>query len=458
MTASEYRGDPAAGRRRRPRRDPGRDAGAARLCRPVCRLDRCVVRRRSSAKRWQAKLGLGPSSALRHRRRHGLGRVQRLSDRLSRLLADHRHARRACRRARPVAADHQGLHRSSASATCSPSSATAAVLSIPVPVLDLAAVIFIIGAHIWYQTPCGRHMAAIGGAREAARALGIKAQAHPVLALCRLGLRLGGGRPDRHLGARRRLGVARPGNGARRADRHPARRGRVHRRARLAVRRSVRHVLFIGALSNGLIQINVSPYFQQVAVGIALVWPPGSTFCTSGWTASASTRKHARRARRETSDTVEQIRRSRGVNAAPPVLELAWHQQVLWAGAGAHAASAWRFARARWSALVGDNGAGKVTLISIVSGLAQPDRRHRSWSTASSKTFADRHRGARRRDRDRVPGAGAGADARHRRERLSRARTAARRPAGRWLAGSTRARCGARWRPASSGLGSTCRR
>ena len=28
--------------------------------------------------------------------------------------------------------------------------------------------------------------------------------------------------------------------------------------------------VFIGALSNGLIQINVSPYFQQVAVGIAL--------------------------------------------------------------------------------------------------------------------------------------------------------------------------------------------
>jgi len=34
-------------------------------------------------------------------------------------------------------------------------------------------------------------------------------------------------------------------------------------------------VLFIGALTNGLIQINVSPYFQQLAVGIALVFAAG---------------------------------------------------------------------------------------------------------------------------------------------------------------------------------------
>ena len=34
-------------------------------------------------------------------------------------------------------------------------------------------------------------------------------------------------------------------------------------------------VLFIGTLSNGLIQINVSPYFQNVAVGMALVFAAG---------------------------------------------------------------------------------------------------------------------------------------------------------------------------------------
>ena len=38
------------------------------------------------------------------------------------------------------------------------------------PAGTLLAVIFIVGAHIWYQTPWGRHMVAIGGAREAAKA------------------------------------------------------------------------------------------------------------------------------------------------------------------------------------------------------------------------------------------------------------------------------------------------
>jgi hypothetical protein len=34
-------------------------------------------------------------------------------------------------------------------------------------------------------------------------------------------------------------------------------------------------VLFIGALTNGLIQININPYFQKVAVGIALISAAG---------------------------------------------------------------------------------------------------------------------------------------------------------------------------------------
>jgi ribose transport system permease protein len=34
-------------------------------------------------------------------------------------------------------------------------------------------------------------------------------------------------------------------------------------------------VLFIGALDNGLIQMNVGPYFQRAAVGLALVLAAG---------------------------------------------------------------------------------------------------------------------------------------------------------------------------------------
>ena len=53
-----------------------------------------------------------------------------------------------------------------------------AILSVPVPVW-IFVLIFVIGAHIWYQTPWGRHMVAIGGAREAAKALGINVRAIP---------------------------------------------------------------------------------------------------------------------------------------------------------------------------------------------------------------------------------------------------------------------------------------
>ena len=34
-------------------------------------------------------------------------------------------------------------------------------------------------------------------------------------------------------------------------------------------------VLFIGVLANGLVQVNVSPYFERVAIGIALVLAAG---------------------------------------------------------------------------------------------------------------------------------------------------------------------------------------
>ena len=52
------------------------------------------------------------------------------------------------------------------------------LLSLPVPVW-IYAIAFVIGAYVWYQTPYGRHMAAIGGARDAAKALGIKVKAIP---------------------------------------------------------------------------------------------------------------------------------------------------------------------------------------------------------------------------------------------------------------------------------------
>jgi ribose transport system permease protein len=147
------------------------------------------------------------------------------------------------------------------------------VFSIPVPVL-VYALAFILGAHVWYQTPYGRRMAAIGGAREAARALGIDVKAIPFWLYVASGFssavgglivtsELDGASVSLGLGMELDVltgillgGVAFTGG-------------------RGSLFGVLFGTIFIGALSNGLIQINVSPYFQQVAVGIALILAAG---------------------------------------------------------------------------------------------------------------------------------------------------------------------------------------
>jgi ribose transport system permease protein len=147
------------------------------------------------------------------------------------------------------------------------------VLSLPVPVW-IYAIAFLIGAYIWYQTPYGRHMAAIGGARDAAKALGIKVKAIPFWLYVASGFAsaIGGLIVTSELdGASVSLGL-----GMELDVLTGILLGGV---AFTGGRGSLFGVLFgtifIGALSNGLIQINVSPYFQQVAVGIALVLAAG---------------------------------------------------------------------------------------------------------------------------------------------------------------------------------------
>ncbi|MBV9247595.1 MAG: ABC transporter permease [Methylobacteriaceae bacterium] len=147
------------------------------------------------------------------------------------------------------------------------------LLSVPVPVW-IYAIAFIIGAHVWYQTPYGRHMAAIGGAREAARSLGIKTRVIPFWLYVASGFAsaIGGLIVTSELdGASVSLGL-----GMELDVLTGILLGGV---AFTGGRGSLFGVLFgtifIGALSNGLIQINVSPYFQQVAVGMALVFAAG---------------------------------------------------------------------------------------------------------------------------------------------------------------------------------------
>ncbi len=146
-------------------------------------------------------------------------------------------------------------------------------LTLPVPVWIYAAA-FIVGAHVWYQTKFGRHMAAIGGARDAARALGIKIRVLPFWLYVMSGVAsaVGGLILTSELdGASVSLGLGMELNvltgillG-----------GVAFTGGRGSLFGVLFGTIFIGALSNGLIQINVSPYFQQVAVGMALVCAAG---------------------------------------------------------------------------------------------------------------------------------------------------------------------------------------
>jgi ribose transport system permease protein len=147
------------------------------------------------------------------------------------------------------------------------------LLSIPVPVI-IFGLIFLAGLHVWYRTPYGRHMMAIGGAPDAAKALGIRTIAIPfwlyimsaaTAALCGLisasqldsaAITIGSGAELDVLTGVLLGGVAFTGG-------------------RGSLFGVLFGVLFIGALRNGLVQINVSAYFHQFSVGLALIFAAG---------------------------------------------------------------------------------------------------------------------------------------------------------------------------------------
>jgi ribose/xylose/arabinose/galactoside ABC-type transport system permease subunit len=147
------------------------------------------------------------------------------------------------------------------------------LLEVPIQVW-IFLVILIIGLHVWFQTPWGRHMMAIGGAREAAKALGIKWRRTVFWLYAASGLAsaVGGLIVTSQLdGASVSIGIGME------LDVLTAilLGGVAFTGGRGSLFGVAFGVLFIGTLSNGLIQINVSPYFQKVAVGMALVFAAG---------------------------------------------------------------------------------------------------------------------------------------------------------------------------------------
>lgn len=147
------------------------------------------------------------------------------------------------------------------------------LFGLPTPVWILVAM-FSLGFYLWYLSPFGRHITAIGSDSVAAHSLGIKTKTLPLLlyvtsgTLAALGgliltsqldassLSIGAGLEIQVLTAILLGGVAFSGG-------------------RGSLFGVLLGVLFIGILTNGLVVANVSPYISNVAVGTALVLAAG---------------------------------------------------------------------------------------------------------------------------------------------------------------------------------------
>jgi len=148
------------------------------------------------------------------------------------------------------------------------------VLGLPVPgVIFILA--FLVGAYIWYVMPTGRHMTAVGADKAAARALGVPVRRIPFVLYVFSGFAAGVGGliiTSELDGASLSIGVG------------------LELQVLTAIllggvafsggRGSLWGVLFgvffVGVLDNGLVLMNVGPYYANLAVGVVLVLAAGA--------------------------------------------------------------------------------------------------------------------------------------------------------------------------------------
>jgi ribose transport system permease protein len=142
-------------------------------------------------------------------------------------------------------------------------------LGLPVPAV-IFIVLFLVGLYLWYLTPLGRHLTAIGADRNAARAVGVSLKRMPFWIYVASGLasvvggliltsELDGASPSIGVGMELQVltaillgGVAFSGG-------------------RGSLWGVLFGVLFIGMLDNGLVLLNVGPYYVNIAVGAVLL-------------------------------------------------------------------------------------------------------------------------------------------------------------------------------------------
>ncbi|HEY5057485.1 MAG TPA: ABC transporter permease [Gaiellaceae bacterium] len=147
------------------------------------------------------------------------------------------------------------------------------LFGLPVPAVIFIGV-FVFGLYLWYETPLGRHLTAIGADRNAARSVGVSVKRIPMLVYVCSGVaaavggliltsELDGASPSIGMGLELQVltaillgGVAFSGG-------------------RGSLWGVLFGVFFIGVLNNGLILLNVGPYYVNIAVGAVLLLVAG---------------------------------------------------------------------------------------------------------------------------------------------------------------------------------------
>ena len=143
------------------------------------------------------------------------------------------------------------------------------VFGIPLPAVIFLAT-FLVGAYVWYEMPVGRHMTAIGADKAAARSLGVHVRRIPLVLYAMSGLAAAAGGliiTSELDGASLSIGV-----GLELEVLTAILLGGVaFSGGRGSLWGVLFGVLFVGVLDNGLILLNVGPYYANLAVGAVLI-------------------------------------------------------------------------------------------------------------------------------------------------------------------------------------------
>jgi ribose/xylose/arabinose/galactoside ABC-type transport system permease subunit/ABC-type branched-subunit amino acid transport system ATPase component len=251
-------------------------------------------------------------------------------------------------------------------------------LGLPVPGV-IFIVLFFVGAYVWYVMPSGRHMTAVGAERTAARALGVNVRRIPFFLYVTSGLaaalggliltsQLDGASVSIGIGLELQVltaillgGVAFSGG-------------------RGSLWGVLFGVFFVGVLDNGLVLMNVGPYYANLAVGIVLVLAASAdAFYQRLERLPVRVDDTAQRAVAGTPpsappvDVAVREREGPPVAADAAVLLEVEHATKRYGPVAALRDVSLRLHAGEVIGLVGDNGAGKSTLVNILSGNVRPD-------------------------------------------------------------------------------------